>query len=196
MGDTPTELHLPRSALNVKSSPLIGTAYSLLLLRFACSGYVFTPILTGVPGCAAECRRVRGMSVGAAREADLWDFCGARGRPKWLSQLGVQRLGRWALPALLIAGADNPEHLALLFADELVEGERWLVAVRGLDSPACGAFCCLGHYVVNVVHPRDPIVRIGEAGANPQSRRPADISPPGSGILGSVEPGYYRPVPS
>jgi len=118
---------------------------------------------------------------------------------QWLSQLGVQRLGRWALLALLIAGADNAEHLALLFADELVEGERWLVAVRGLDSPACGAFCCLGHYVVNVVHPRDPIVRIGEAGANPQSRRAegaADIIPPGSGILGSVEPCYYRPVPS
>jgi hypothetical protein len=49
----------------------------------------------------------------------------------------------------------------------------WLAAVRGLHSPACGAFCCLGHHVVNVVHPRDPIVRIGEAGANPQSRRPA-----------------------
>ena len=84
-----------------------------------------------------------------------------------MSQLGVQRLGRWALLALLIAGADNPEHLALLFADELVEGGTWLVAVCGLDSPACGAFCCFGHYVVNVVHPRDPIVRIGEAGLNP-----------------------------
>jgi len=103
---------------------------------------------------------------------------------------------RWAL---LIAAADNPEHLALLFADELVEGETWLVAIRGLHSPACGAFCCLGHHVVNVVHPRDPIVRVGEAGANPQSRRAAgaaDISPPGSGILGRVEPGYDRPVPS
>ena len=34
----------------------------------------------GVPGCAAECRRVRGKLVGAARNAYLWDFCGARRR--------------------------------------------------------------------------------------------------------------------
>jgi len=87
---------------------------------------------------------------------------------------------------LLIAGADNPEHLALLLADELVEGEAWLAAVRGPHSLACGAFCSLGHDVVNVVHPDDPIVRVGEAGANPESRRAADtadVSPPGSGIL-------------
>jgi hypothetical protein len=38
-----------------------------------------------------------------------------------LSQLGIQRLGRWAL---LIAVAGNPEHPALLVADELVEGGR------------------------------------------------------------------------
>ena len=75
----------------------------------------------------------------------------------------------------------------------------WLVAVRGLESPAGGAFCCLGHHVVNVVDPRDAIVGVGEAGANPQSRRAAgaaDISLPGSGILGNVESGSYRPVPS
>ena len=28
----------------------------------------------GLPAYAAECRRVRGMSVGTAREANLWDF--------------------------------------------------------------------------------------------------------------------------
>jgi hypothetical protein len=37
-----------------------------------------------------------GVSVGylwgRVRDADLWDFCGARGRPRWLSALGVQRL--------------------------------------------------------------------------------------------------------
>jgi hypothetical protein len=143
----------------------------------------------GMPPCPWD-------TCGGGPGRELVGFLWACGRPKWLSQLGVQRLGRWAL---LFAGASNPEHLALLFADELVEWETWLVVVRGLDSPACGAFCCLGHHMVNVIHPRDPIVRGGEAGANPQSRRPAgtaDISPPGSGILGSVEPGYYRPVPS
>jgi hypothetical protein len=28
-------------------------------------------------GVCRECRRVRGDLVGAARDADLWDFCGA-----------------------------------------------------------------------------------------------------------------------
>jgi hypothetical protein len=41
--------------------------------------------------------RNAGLSVGylwgRVRDADLWDFCGARGKPSWLSRLGVQRLG-------------------------------------------------------------------------------------------------------
>ena len=42
------------------------------------------------------CRGMPGLSVGylcRVRDADLWDFCGACGKPSWLSQLGVQRLG-------------------------------------------------------------------------------------------------------
>jgi hypothetical protein len=34
-----------------------------------------------------------GYLWGRVRDADLWDFCGACGKPSWLSQLGVQRLG-------------------------------------------------------------------------------------------------------
>ena len=35
-------------------------------------------------GHASECRRVRGKSVGAARDADLWDFCGGTPKvPSW-----------------------------------------------------------------------------------------------------------------
>jgi len=34
-----------------------------------------------------------GYLWGRVRDADLWDFCGARGMPRWLSELGVQRLG-------------------------------------------------------------------------------------------------------
>lgn len=34
-----------------------------------------------------------GYLWGQVRDADLWDFCGACGKPSCLSQLGVQRLG-------------------------------------------------------------------------------------------------------
>ena len=34
-----------------------------------------------------------GYLWGRVRDAGLWDFCGARGRLRWLSQLGIQRLG-------------------------------------------------------------------------------------------------------
>lgn len=46
----------------------------------------YAHVVAGASGCldismstgvCRECRRVRGDLVGAARDADLWDFCGA-----------------------------------------------------------------------------------------------------------------------
>ena len=51
----------------------------------------------------AECRFVRGILVGnASREADLWDFCGARRRPRPLSRGGYRAARRPMFPALMI----------------------------------------------------------------------------------------------
>jgi hypothetical protein len=61
-------------------------AGSLHHLCLACSRGVFAFILAGMPECAAECRRVRGELVGAAPEVDLWDFCGAAGGFRRLTQ--------------------------------------------------------------------------------------------------------------
>jgi len=60
---------------------------------FRCSVDRYGSILPGMPGCAAECRRVRGIPVGRARDADLWDFCGARRRPSPARQHGHS--GTW-----------------------------------------------------------------------------------------------------
>ena len=48
--------------------------------------------------CAAECRRVRGIHVGAAQNAYLWDFCGARGG-------GRRRLTRPGIPEVRAVSA-------------------------------------------------------------------------------------------
>src|SRR5690242_16323356 len=69
-------------------------AGSLHHLRSACSTDVFVSILAGVPGYAAECRRVRGELVGAARDADLWDFCGARKAFRRLTRPTIRDSGR------------------------------------------------------------------------------------------------------
>jgi hypothetical protein len=66
-----------------------------------------------------------------------------------------------ALPIFLVAGAHDPEHLALLFADEIVEGHsRLVVGISGFDGSPGGALGRLYHYVVNMIDPRDPVVRI------------------------------------
>jgi hypothetical protein len=53
-----------------------------------------------------------GYLWGRVQDAELWDFCGARGKPRWLSQLGVQRLGasfRGGLAAKTSGQAVAPE---------------------------------------------------------------------------------------
>ena len=77
---------------------------SLRHLRFACSGDVYSSILAGVPGYAAECRRVRGDLVGAARDTDLWDFCGARQACGWRHADLIGPRQQAAMPRVLKPG--------------------------------------------------------------------------------------------
>jgi hypothetical protein len=93
----------------------------------------FHPILTRVPGCAAECRRVRGMPVGAVREADLWDFCGAA--PKVFGAFrgtGPRRLRRRRCAYIQHAGGSRGGNVKLLLAHPV----RRSLGGRGQTCPS------------------------------------------------------------
>jgi hypothetical protein len=62
-------------------------------LGFRCSVDMYSPIYHECPGVPRNAVLSVGYLWGQVRDADLWDFCGARGRPRWLSQLGVKALG-------------------------------------------------------------------------------------------------------
>jgi len=71
-------------------------------LHLACSRDVFVSILAGMPGYAAECRRVRGDIVGRPKTPGLWDFCGATetspSHEVGRSHLGTELPGRLSQP--------------------------------------------------------------------------------------------------
>ena len=91
----------------------------------------------------------------------------------------------------------NLEHLALLFPDQLVERDTRLVGVCGLDGSARCPFPCFGQYVIDVVHPRDPLVRVGQASADPKSSGAASTAhygPPCRSFLARAELAHHRSV--
>jgi len=67
-------------------------AGSLHYLRLACSRDVFVSILAGVPGFAAECRRVRGDLVGWPGTRACGISAGCAGGGRRLMQLSVSGL--------------------------------------------------------------------------------------------------------
>jgi hypothetical protein len=76
---------------------------------------------------------------------------------------------------------------------------RLVIVVRGLDGPERGSLRRLGHDVIDVMRPRDPGVRVREAGSHSKARglaRTAERRMPLCCILGGVEPGHQWPVPS
>src|ERR1019366_9020855 len=76
-------------------------------------------------------------------------------------------LGTTLASGALVVSHD-PEHLALLLADQLVERDARLVAVRGLQGSAGCPLVCFGHLVIDVMRPRDPLVPVRQPSANPQ----------------------------
>jgi hypothetical protein len=74
----------------------------------------------------------------------------------------------------------NLEHLALLLPDHLVKRDTRLVVVRDGDGSARCPVLCFGQYMVDVVHLRDPLVSVSQAGADPQ-------------FSGAASTAHYRP---
>jgi hypothetical protein len=75
----------------------------------------------------------------------------------------------------------NLEHLALLLPDHLVKWDTRLVVVRGVDGSARCPVLCFGQCMVDVVHPRDPLVSVSQAGTDAQSS-------------GAASTAHYRPA--
>lgn len=72
--------------------------------------------------------------------------------------------------ALHFSVSYDPQHLALLVPNQFVErNARLVLVVRGLDGPERRSLRCLGHDVIDVKRPRDPIVRVREAGPDSEA---------------------------
>jgi hypothetical protein len=91
----------------------------------------------------------------------------------------------------------NLEHLALLLPDQLVKWDTRLVVVYGLDGAASCPVLCLGQFVIDVVHPRNPLVRVSQASADPKSSGTASTAhyrPPCRSFRARAELAHHRSV--
>src|SRR5205823_129821 len=91
----------------------------------------------------------------------------------------------------------NLEHLALLLPDRLMKRDTRLVVIRGVDGSARCPVLCFGQYMVDVVHPCDPLVSVSQAGADPQCSGAASTAhyrPPCRSFLAGAEFAHHRPV--
>lgn len=102
-----------------------------------------------------------------------------------------------SLSSTRLVVSHNAEHLALLFPDQLVKRDARLVVVCGLDGAARCPFLCLGQFVIDVVGPRDPLVRVGQASADPKSSGTASTAhyrSPCRSFLARAELAHHRSV--
>lgn len=94
----------------------------------------------------------------------------------------------------------HPQRLALLVPDQFAKRHARLVArVHSLHGTLSSALLSLGHDVVDVMRPRDPVVRVRETGSHSEvcraARAPHRRPPPGR-ILCRAELSHHRSVPA